>query len=933
MNTMKNHSLYSVSLLILFFLSIQLLSANDNSNNLSKKIKDNPSLRQQYDMQKLINPKTGFIPDGIKLREMEYARTLPKKEGSFGNIKNNDNSIQSSIWQSRGPHNIGGRTRALGIDQSNPNIMLAGAIAGGMWRSLDGGQSWVRTTRPEQQPNVSCIAQDPRAGQTNTWYFGTGEGWGNAMVAGGGGKSYRGDGIYKSTDNGASWSPLSATVSGTPQTDDVFDYVWNIAVDKNGFVYAAIKGGIVISSNGGASWFWAWNGLETNQSFFTDVAVDSRGNVYATLSSFCSFENPFQVADFYGVFCYRTETQQWADLSGSGSGWPALNSTILGRCVIGIAPSKENWIYILAENLGSGVYNQNNQLEWYVLAALVIDEGTLNYGWVDLSSMIPVDQGPFGSYNTQLSYDMAIKVKPDDEYSVFFAGTNIYRIDTRDTLNPTYWIGGYNPQYDPNSFENGDYLEWKNMTYPNSGWDYHTIAFHPSNPNIMFTGSDHGVQKTSNCMAGNVQWENLDNGYLTTNFYCIAINESVAGDNTIIGGMQDNGTYGSKNPGDDWKWLTGGDGSFCAIPDNNNYYYVSSQGGTLFRDYVDNNFNTNRMVYSAITSKLDTNDFISQFVLDPNNNSMMYFASYHNIWRNNDVTGDNASTLWEPIVNTNASSYFSTLAISKNPANYLFIGTKEGQLYRVDNVDGNNLTIYDITSQNFPQGGYIDCIAIDPADANNVIVVFSNYEIQSLFYSSDGGVSFENISGNLEQNPDGSGIGPSCRTAAFLHRGNQTIYFVGTSIGLFSTTQLNGGQTVWVQEGANSIGNVMIQMIKTRQSDGFVAVGTHANGVYTTTIPSSADEIQNPALFYIEQNYPNPCDKITSFNYTIPKSCMFSVKLYDMNGKLISSLFEKNVEKGYFTLSFSVDNLPDGIYYYRAAADGYTQTRSVNVVH
>lgn len=917
-------------MLMVLFLSFQFLLAEDNSNNLSKDIKDNPSDRQQYDMKKIINPKTGLIPDGIKLKEYEFSRTLPKKEGSFGINKNNDNSIQSAIWQNRGPSNIGGRTRALGIDKANPNIMLAGAVAGGMWRSLDGGQSWVRTTRPEQQPNVSCIAQDPRAGQTNTWYFGTGEGWGSNMVAGGGGKSYRGDGIYKSTDNGASWFPLTITVSGTPHNDDLFDFVWNMAVDNNGFVYAAIKGGIVVSSNGGASWFWAWNGLETNQSYFTDVAVDSRGNVYATLSSFCSIENPNQVADFYGVFCYRTENQQWNDLSGTGSGWPALNALGTGRCVIAIAPSKEDWIYFLAVNQGAGAQNPESG-EWYVLAGLMIEPSTLNYQWVDLSSMIPYQQGSFGSYNTQLCYNMAIKVKPDDENTVFFTGTNIYRIDTRSTSNPPYWIGGYNPQYDPNAFGNGNYLEWKNMMYPNSGWDLHTIAFHPSNPNIMFTGSDHGVQKTSNCMAGSVQWENLDNGYLTTNFYCIAINESVAGDNTVIGGMQDNGTYGSKNPGEPWKWLTGGDGSYCAIPDNNNYYYVSCQNGTMFKDNVDNNFNTYKMVSTGL-SQGGSFDFIAPFVLDPNNNSLMYFSALNAVYRNNDISGDNASTLWEPVVFADDNSYLSTLAVSRTPANYLFVGTKEGFLYRVDNADWNP-TPYNITSQNFPQGGYIDCIAIDPADANNVIVVFSNYEVQSLFYSSDGGVSFTNISGNLEQNPDGSGAGPSCRTAAFLHRGNQTIYFVGTSIGLFSTTQLNGNQTVWTQEGANSIGNVMIQMIKARQTDGFVAVGTHANGVYTTTIPVSAEELKSPDVFFIEQNYPNPCDRTTSFNYTIPKSCLFSVKLYDIQGKLISTLFEKNVESGYYTLNFDVSNLQDGIYYYRAEADGYTQTRAVNVVH
>ncbi len=57
MKSIKKHCFYTVSMLIVLFMSFQLLSAEDNSNNISKVLKDNPSLRQQYDMQKLINPK------------------------------------------------------------------------------------------------------------------------------------------------------------------------------------------------------------------------------------------------------------------------------------------------------------------------------------------------------------------------------------------------------------------------------------------------------------------------------------------------------------------------------------------------------------------------------------------------------------------------------------------------------------------------------------------------------------------------------------------------------------------------------------------------------------------------------------------------------------------------------------------------------------
>ena len=66
----------------------------------------------------------------------------------------------------------------------------------------------------------------------------------------------------------------------------------------------------------------------------------------------------------------------------------------------------------------------------------------------------------------------------------------------------------------------------------------------------------------------------------------------------------------------------------------------------------------------------------------------------------------------------------------------------------------------------FPVDGFVSAIAIDPADADNVIVAFANYNIQSLFSTTNGGNTWTPISGNLEEYPNGKGSGPSCRTAA-----------------------------------------------------------------------------------------------------------------------------------------------------------------------
>ncbi|HZV13557.1 MAG TPA: T9SS type A sorting domain-containing protein, partial [Candidatus Kapabacteria bacterium] len=228
------------------------------------------------------------------------------------------------------------------------------------------------------------------------------------------------------------------------------------------------------------------------------------------------------------------------------------------------------------------------------------------------------------------------------------------------------------------------------------------------------------------------------------------------------------------------------------------------------------------------------------------------FGGVGYMWRNDDMTqiplGSNQQQTqgWNQITNTTvASGSISAIAISTTPANRLYYGTSTGLLYRLDDADNNNSTPTAITGSGFPSGGYINCIAIDSKNADNAIVVFSNYNVQSLFYTSNGGASWKPIGGNLEQYPDGSGNGPSCRWASIMHVGNSVTYLVGTSTGLYSTAYLNDTATVWALEGASTIGNNIVAMIDTRESDGLVAIASHGAGIFTgniTSVPSAPGE-------------------------------------------------------------------------------------------
>ncbi|MCB9211701.1 MAG: hypothetical protein H6609_20250 [Ignavibacteriales bacterium] len=106
----------------------------------------------------------------------------------------------------------------------------------------------------------------------------------------------------------------------------------------------------------------------------------------------------------------------------------------------------------------------------------------------------------------------------------------------------------------------------------------------------------------------------------------------------------------------------------------------------------------------------------------------------------------------------------------------------------------------------------------------------SNYNITGIFHSSNGGNTFTAVEGSLtgdETNP-----GPSIRAASILPTKNGTLFLVATSTGVYSTTQLNGNNTNWFLEGANSIGNVIVNYLSSRKSDGRIVVGTHGRGAF-----------------------------------------------------------------------------------------------------
>ena len=152
-------------------------------------------------------------------------------------------------WKSRGPGNVGGRTRPILIDPEDRfNSWWAGSVSGGLWKTNDRGKTWVPITEHLSNLSVSSLAM--AASNHDIIYMGTGEGFYNlGRVAG--------DGIFKSSDRGKTWQHLEATV-----TDEDFRHVYRLAVDPENpnIVLAAAGRSIFRTENGGDIWTKVYTG-------------------------------------------------------------------------------------------------------------------------------------------------------------------------------------------------------------------------------------------------------------------------------------------------------------------------------------------------------------------------------------------------------------------------------------------------------------------------------------------------------------------------------------------------------------------------------------------------------------------------------------------------------------------------------------------------
>lgn len=530
-------------------------------NKLDKRMR--PDMFHTFDKLQRMDPKTGEVPADGYIRAYEYIKD------TWGLDHPTESSGNALTWYERGPGGIGGRTRAVLWDPTDPldKAFFAGGVGGGLWHTNDvttASPVWTNVSPVFSNVAVTCINYDPSNPQV--MYYGTGEGWFNA-------DAIRGAGVWKSTDAGQTWEVLPATQNAA------YYYCQDITVTSNGTLYVGTKNGLWRSTDGGQTFVKALGGgTGLGGDFITDLELAGNGDLYATIN---------------GGGIYKSAATLGAN-QGTAGNWtrtPMNFPAGYDRIELAVGKNNSNYLYAVADvsQAASDIYRSTNAgTSWAVL------------------SVQPNGGNDFT--NGQAWYDLTLEVDPNDHLSVFTGGIDTYR----STNGGSSWTkltaayGGTQPYMHP---------------------DQHNIAVNPANSNQVVFANDGGINYSST-KGTNPTPRNAT--YNVTQFYSLAIDPR-SYSNILIGGTQDNGSILVGQPGiGTGVDLTGGDGSYCAI--NSQYpdtmfttsqyeaLYRSRNGGVTFAYFGNSNLDETNTL------------FINPIEIDPGNPNVLYQAST-SLWR------------------------------------------------------------------------------------------------------------------------------------------------------------------------------------------------------------------------------------------------------------------------------------------------------------
>ncbi len=929
---------------------------------------------------------------------------------NMGNTSNKTASL-GMVWQEIGPDNVGGRTRAILIDNLDPtgNTLYAGGISGGLWRSVNAGNSWFKFKGfPSNDTafcqTVSCISQ----ASNGDIYIGTGE-YSNSPQ-GDFGSEFMGGGLYKMSSGSSQFSRLMSTrPNDLANASDEWATVQEIAVSplNPNLVYAATNTGLRRSDDGGLTWTnpvyntvatYDANGMidkeggitttplttAKNRGFADDVDIASDGTVIAAVGRHGFISPNGDDNTFVDMSVFDESTNLKPVVKGKNK----LPKADVCRIEFAIAPSNSNYIYALASAAGSAptpIATTGIPATQYGGLKNVYRSTDKGLTWTVIGQGGSVLFEPFGG-QTQGWYDNCIAVNPGNPNQIIFGGIEYYA-----------WING------GNCYQISSWIS-RSPSYPYYVHaDAQTIAWSKTNSDICYFGCDGGVFKTLIASNPNPTFISCNRGYNVTQFYGLAY----AKDGEVMAGAQDNGTQYIDFVGGGYsptafsaREVRGGDGFLCEISQISPKGFFatiysadvqrSSNSGESFSPFWDANTATaagntgvfrttvrlwesfnNENSYDSIPFVIPaggitagtkvvlaskTANYPFTYIFDTDypagetiaiqdrvqarfvtqlaspiggialcNDPLDYFKAGN--WMRIASTAGVGSTVIDLDGNTIppvSNDFFTGNILSYNfskDGNYLFFVTTSGGVYVVKNLNGikkNSQVFYPATHPahnrdkatgeignaksplqcrqlgvfNATGDGSPTDVAVDPSNPNHIVVTLGNYGINKHVYRCSDATTAPRSSTKSNFTDITNNLPPIPVYSAIIDYQNPEKIVLGTEYGIFGS---NDDGATWVEENGG-MERVPVHMVRQQTQpwgkvsySGALYIATHGRGVFKSNTLLGLEEkpMVTKKAAILNQVFPNPVMDQSSFEFSVEKTKEVTVKIYDMNGRIV----------------------------------------------
>ena len=687
--------------------------------------------------------------------------------------------------------------------------LLIGSASGGVWKSEDGGTNFKPVFDKQPVKSIGAVALDPTNPQV--MWVGTGESWTRNSVS-------VGDGVYKSTDGGETWTKM-----GLPATERITRIVVH---PKNcNIVYVCAPGalwsdspdrGLYKTTDGGRTWTQILKGTNLSTGC-SSVAMDPANpeHLFAGLWDFRRKAYEFRSG---GDGPDKPSGSRFAESRDGGKTWTYLTAENRkglpnypwGRLEIEYAPSNPKRVYAFIENVRPALYVSE-------------DGGTT---WQERDRSQGMVWRPF--------YFGRMVVDPKDPNRLFKMGYGLIVSDD----------GG-------KSFSGASGA---------SHGDWHDVWIDPTNTKYIVGGDDGGLWYSYD--GGNKWWK--ANNLPVSQFYHVSTDNKDP--YQVYGGLQDNSAWAgdSEYPGgitnNRWENLLGGDGFWAfSDPTDPNYAYAEAQGGYIAR--INRHTLEQRLIQPTANYKEKLRfNWNTPIALSPNDKSTIYIGSQF-LFRSRDhgVNWDRISpdlTTNDPIRqrqeesggitvdNSSAEMNTTIYSISESPraTGQIWVGTDDGnvQLTRDGGRSWANLT----PNLGMPQGNWISWVEAsryNPAVAYVTDDRHASGDMQPYLYrTADYGRTWQRLVG-----PGTPGV------RGYVHvikedRLNPNILYLGTEFGLF--VSLNGGQS-WAQFKPNNFPDgVAVRDIAIQDRDDDIVLATHGRGIWIVDDVSPLRALSEPVL-------------------------------------------------------------------------------------